>query len=247
MVGFSDLVSFLTIIPVGGRTIQGAASSSHWLPVVGLLTGIPAGLLGWAVSVYAGPLAGAAVALAAACVLAGLHHLDGLADFADGLMARGSAKRRMEAMRDKATGAGGAAAIVFCTLIAVSAASQTNGMVLFVIIVLAEVAAKYGMVLTAALGRAAADGSGALFCARTGGGRLAAATCMWLVPGVLAWWLAPGWGLGQLVVIGGISAAVAAAAVTAVARRTLGGVTGDVMGAAHETGRAAAVLVMVSV
>ena len=245
--GFSDLVSFLTIIPVGGRTIQGAASSSHWLPAVGLLTGVPAGLLGWAVSVYAGSLAGAAAALAAACVLAGLHHLDGLADFADGLMARGSARRRIEVMRDKATGAGGAAAIILCTLIAVSAASQTDGMALFVVIALAEVAAKYGMVVTAALGRAAADGSGALFCARTGGGRLAAATCMWLVPGILAWWLAPGSGLGPLVVAGGISAAVVAATVTAVAKRTLGGVTGDVMGAAHETGRAAAVLVMVSV
>ena len=53
--------------------------------------------------------------------------------------------------------------------------------------------------------------------------------------------------MGQLVVAGGISAAAAAAAVTAVAGRTFGGVTGDVMGAAHETGRAAAVLVMVSI
>lgn len=247
MVGFSDVVSFLTIIPVGGRTIQGAASSSYWLPVVGLLTGVPAGLLGWAVSIYAGPLAGAAVALAAACILAGLHHLDGLADFADGLMARGSAQRRIEVMRDKATGAGGAAAVVLCLLVAASAASQTDGMGIFAIIVLAEVAAKYGMVVTAAVGRPAADGSGALFCTHTGGGRLAVATCMWLVPGVLAWWLAPGSGLGPLIVAGGISAAATAVAVTAVAGRILGGVTGDVMGAAHETGRAAAVLVMVSI
>ena len=247
MVGFSDVVSFLTVIPVGGRTIQAAASSSHWLPAVGLLVGIPAGLLGWAVSVYAGPLAGAAAALAAACMITGLHHVDGLADFADGLMARGSAQRRIAAMRDKATGAGGAAAVVLCLLVAASAASQRSGMEIFVVIVLAEVAAKYGMVVTAAVGRAAADGSGALFCASTNGGRLAAATCMWLVPGVLVWWLAPGSGLGPLVVAGCISAAATAVVVTAAAGRAFGGVTGDVMGAVHETGRAAAVLVMVSV
>lgn len=246
MVGFFDAVSFLTIIPVGNRTIKGAALSSHWLPVVGLLVGVPAGLLGWIVSVYAGPLAGAAAALAAACMITGLHHMDGLADFADGMMARGSAARRIEAMRDKATGAGGAAAVVLCLLLAAAAASNRTGMDMFIIVVLAEVAAKYGVVVTAAASRAAAGGSGDLFCAATDTKRLVAATCMWLVPG-MAWWLVAGSGLGFLVMVGGASAAAAAVVVTAVARRAFGGVTGDVMGAAHETGRATAILAMVSV
>lgn len=244
--GFSDLVSFLTIIPVGGRTVQGAASSSHWLPVVGLLVGVPAGLLGWLVSIYAGPLAGAAAALAAACIITGLHHVDGLADFADGLMARGSRERRIAAMRDKATGAGGAAAVALCLLLAAAAASQRSGADLLVVLVLAEVAAKYSVVVTAAAGRAAAAGGGSLFCEATGAKRLAAATCVWLVPGILAMWLVPGSNLGLLAILGAASAAAAAVMVTAVAQNAFGGVTGDVMGAAHETGRAAAIIAVVS-
>ena len=244
--GFSDLVSFLTIIPVGGRTVRDAASSSHWLPAVGLLVGVPAGLLGWFVSIYAGPLAGGAAALAAACIMTGLHHVDGLADFADGLMARGSRERRIAAMRDKATGAGGATAVVLCLLLAAAAASQRIGVELFVAVVLAEVAAKYAVVVTAAVGRAAAAGGGSLFCEATGAKRLATATCMWLVPGILAMWLFPGSNLGFLAILGAASAAAAAVAVTAAAQNAFGGVTGDVMGAAHEAGRAAAMISVVS-
>lgn len=247
MVGFFDLVSFLTIIPTGNRTIQGAAYTSYALPVVGLLVGLPAGLLGWLISIYAGPLAGAAAALAAACILVGLHHIDGLADFADGLMARGNADVRIAAMRDTSTGAGGTAAVLLCLMIVVSAASQRSGLELFLMVVLAEVAAKYAVVVTAAVGRAAVDGSGAVFCKATGIGRLAVATSLWLVPCILIWWLVPTSPVGFLVIAGCASSAVAALVVTALANRSFGGVTGDVMGATHEIGRMTAVLVMVSI
>lgn len=245
--GFSDLISFFTILPVGSRTIQAAASSSHWLPVMGILVGVPSGLLGWLISIYAGPLAGAAAALAAACMLAGFHHVDGLADFADGLMARGSCERRIAAMRDKATGAGGACALVFCILLAASAMSQKAGADIFLLAILSEVAAKYAMVVSAAAGRAAAPGTGALFCESTGRRHLAAATTLWLVPGVACMWLYPDDMFGILIILSATSAGISSVILTILSGRALGGITGDVLGAIHETGRTTSLVVMVSV
>lgn len=244
--GFSDLVSFLTVLPAGGRSVRGAASSVHYSPAVGFMVGVPAGLLGWLVSMYAGPLAGAVAALAAACIMAGFHHVDGLADFADGVMAHGSRERRLAAMRDTATGAGGITAVVLCLMMTAAAASQVAGMDLLALVVFAEVAAKYSLVVAAAAGRAAAEGSGSLFCNAAGPRRLAASTCMWLVPGVILMWLVPDHNLGLLMMLAGVAAGVAAAAVTVISHRAFGVVTGDVMGATHEVGRAAAVMCMVS-
>lgn len=246
MMGFSDLITFLTIIPAGGHSIRGAASHMHYMPAVGLVIGVPAGLFGWLVSIYAGPLAGAAVALAGACILAGFHHMDGLADFADGMMAGGSHERRLGIMQDNTTGAGGVTAVVFCIMITVAAASQRTGMDILVLVVAAEVAAKYSMVVAASVGKAAAQGSGLLFCEAAQSRRLVVATCMWLIPGVLCMWFMPEYDVGHLVILACISAALISVILTAIASRTFGGITGDVMGAAHEVGRAIAVLCMVS-
>jgi cobalamin synthase len=59
-------------------------------------------------------------------------------------------------------------------------------------------------------------------------------------------WLVPGSNLGFLVILGVAAAAAAAVSVTAAAQNAFGGVTGDVMGAAHEAGRAAAIIAVVS-
>ena len=91
-------VTLLTAIPLphredGGPPSRPAAGGAMiWAPVIGLLLGgIAAGVLYvfqrfW----HAGPLLGATLAIVVLAALSGCLHLDGLADFADGL---GSRKR----------------------------------------------------------------------------------------------------------------------------------------------------------
>ena len=237
--GFRDVISFLTVIPAGGGTIEGAARSSYLFPLAGLVVGTIAGGLGWLASGYVDPLVAGVLVAAGLAVVTGMHHLDGLADFADGLMASGTARRRISAMRDKATGAAGVSSVVLCIAFVVAALSQRSGAELLLAVVISEVAAKYSMVVAAYLGRPAAKGGGALFCGAVDGKRLGAATAIWLVP-VLALGVLP----AALPVV---AAAGAAAILVAVSSRAFGGITGDVLGAVNEIGRAAALGVAVSI
>lgn len=237
--GFRDVISFLTVIPAGGGTIEGAARSSYLFPLAGLVVGAIAGGLGWLASGYVDPLVAGVLVAAGLAVVTGMHHLDGLADFADGLMASGTARRRISAMRDKATGAAGVSSVVLCIAFVVAALSQRSGAELLLAVVISEVAAKYAMVVAAYLGRPAAKGGGALFCGAVDGKRLGVATAIWLVP-VLA--------LGVLPAALPVVAAVGTAAIlVAVSSRAFGGITGDVLGSVNEIGRAAALGVAVSI
>lgn len=265
---FRAALSFLTVLPVGGggragarpagagagadagtdaagpRALEPAARGMPAFPIVGMILGLAAGSAGaGAMLAGADPLVAAFVAVAATAVLTGFHHLDGLADAADGLMARGTRARRIAAMRDGSVGAAGTSAVALSCIGAVAGLSLAGGAYgMLLAVVLSEAAAKFAMVLMAAAGRPAAAGSGAVFAGaargRTGRLRLAAAAAAAAVPAV-----ALGGHAGALALA---AAAAAALVLVLVSSRSLGGITGDVLGAGNEVARLAAVLVFVS-
>jgi adenosylcobinamide-GDP ribazoletransferase len=97
-------IGFLT--PLGGATAPSAASLDAF-PLVGAGIGASVGLV-WVTSRRVlGPLAGAAVTVAADALLTGALHLDGVADAADGLLAHLPRERRLEVMAEPAVGAFG--------------------------------------------------------------------------------------------------------------------------------------------
>ena len=237
--GLLDAVSFLSVIPTRCNSLERAASSQHWFPIIGLLLGAISGGIGWILSLYVDALLSAVAALATLYILTGLHHTDGLADFADGLMGRGNAKKRLQIMRDKVVGTGGISAIMLCVVCFVAAASQTAGVEIFVAIVISEVAAKYAMVVMSYMGRPAAEGTGALFCSHMDTKRLCVATALWAIPVATI----PMYGLVWPV----LSAVAVSVIVLYVAKRTIGGITGDVFGATHEISRVVSIAVIVSI
>lgn len=258
--GLASVFAFLSIIPVrqGGHSAEsasphaglyGAARSMHLFPVAGCVIGLLAGLLAWALLAVAGlePLLAGLVTAAALLIITGLHHTDGLADFADGLMARGTRSRRRDAMRDKSTGTAGTAAIVLCvagliiTISMLGGGGDDGGLRIVVGIVLAEVAAKFSMVVMAYVGRPAPGGGlGSVFAESMKDGRKVAASAAMTVP--------------ILVVLGGLVPGLAVLAVcvlapvamAGLAGRSFGGVTGDVFGAANDIVRIASLAVFVS-
>lgn len=220
---------FLTRLPVPGPALAGAelGRALAWFPLPGLVLG---GLAAGAAYVLTGRLAPGVVAaliVAGLAWLTGALHLDGLADVADGLGGgHGDAGRTLAIMRDSRIGAFGAVAVALLLALKVTAVaeliSRGGGWALLCAPALARFAAVPLVVLfpyarPEGLGRPFHDGGGARELAIAGA--LAAA--------ILA-------GAGLRSAIPAAAALATAAAMAFAIRRRLGGLTGDVYGAAVE-------------
>lgn len=114
--------AFLT--PLGGAAAPTSASLDFF-PLVGAGVGAAVGLV-WVASRRAvGPLAGAAVTVAADALLTGALHLDGVADAADGLLSHLPRERRLEVMAEPAVGAFGQ--VTLCGLLLLRAGALAEG------------------------------------------------------------------------------------------------------------------------
>lgn len=217
----------LTRLPVGRLAAGVDPVRCVWAyPVAGALVGVigaAAYVLGRAVGLGA-PLA-AVWTLAALLAVTGALHEDGLADAADGLAGGRSAAQRLAIMRDSRIGSFGALALVISVALRIVA-----------IAALGAGAAAGALIASGALGRASMlvpllllrparpDGLGASL-ARTRAGTawlglaLGAAVALVVLP-------------TRLAVSAILLALLSGLGVAALARRLLGGYTGDVFGAA---------------
>ena len=95
--GFIGLISFSTILPLNiHTTIQEMAKFTFIWPLIGGFIGIIVGVFGWLLlnPLHLYPLLSAALIYSLAISFTGFHHLDGLVDFGDGLMAHGSSRAK---------------------------------------------------------------------------------------------------------------------------------------------------------
>ncbi len=196
----------------------------------------------WVWSALHGPPAVAAVLLVAALALSSRAlHLDGLADTADGLTASYDRERSLQIMRTGDVGPAGAATLVLVLLLQVTALAGllTAGSGAALLAVVAVLASRQALALACVAGIPAADsgGLGATVAGSVGrAGAAASAGGMLLVAALPALAGIPWWA-GPLTVVG---AWLGAGVVVQRARRRLGGITGDILGAAVEVSLAAA-------
>jgi adenosylcobinamide-GDP ribazoletransferase len=153
LVGFRDLLAFLTTLPVGGGSIEGAAEAFHLAPLAGLAVGLIAGAAGAAAGILWGACMAGAVYLAAYILATGGLHLDGFTDVEDVL---GSGLRGGEALRvlkDPRRGSHAVAMLAADALLASAAAaalySGGGPLVLAAAAAATHAAAGASMVLTA--------------------------------------------------------------------------------------------------
>ena len=182
-------------------------------------------------------------------------HLDGLADTADGLAASFDRQRALEVMRRGDVGPMGAAALVLVLLIQVAGISDLlgwpswDGPILAAVAVLAS-RHTLAWVCGPAFPAARDEGLGATVAGTVPVGAAAGVAALvaavgavalrWLSPTDVVPWPVVGWYAAPLTVV----AAVGAAWLVAVrCRMRLGGVTGDVLGAAVEVSLAAGLIV----
>jgi adenosylcobinamide-GDP ribazoletransferase len=259
---FRDLLSFLTIIPVGGKEdfIFTTAEHMYLFPLIGGLIGafasayylasgaIVAFLLGLANSLVALPvgflaqLIPAAMTIAFLLVITGLQHFDGLIDLGNAIGLGNVHDRKMVAHAWTVTYAGAVLAL------AVEAAAFiglffVNPVFAFAAVFAAEVAAKLAMVTVVWVGKPSHKGLGSIFLAKAKKPLNAVAYVVSAVLVFPVFAFLGDWVLG-LVAVGVVLLCVPVAfGMEKVAEAVFGGVSGDMIGATNEVARAAVLVV----
>ncbi|MDX1441813.1 MAG: adenosylcobinamide-GDP ribazoletransferase [Nitrosopumilaceae archaeon] len=234
-----SIFSFLTIIPTSNAKLETVAKYMYLFPIVGIAIGLLVGSIGFGLSLFLDPLIVSLLVVASLALITGIHHTDGLADFADGLMTKGNKEKKIGAMKDLATGSAGIVTIVLYLVGLIVTLSLVTGYQLFLAILLSEIVAKFSMVLMASIGNSASVGSNSPFVElMKNRKKLLVTVAITLLP---------------LVILGGTTGLILFAVGTTftmflvgISTRSFGGITGDVLGSANELSRLACFLVFVS-
>ncbi len=249
--GLRLAVTLLTAVPLpGGPRRAGAsdggtapdrrtvATAMYLAPLVGLaLGGVAAGVLIGCRAGHVEPLLSAVLAIAVLAALTRALHLDGLADTADGLGSRLPAAQALAVMRRSDIGPFGVVTLVLTLLVQVSALAQAESLGRGPLgIVAATVAARLAITLACrrGIGSARPSGLGALVAGTVH--PVAAAALAVAVIGAAA-------ALGTIYAVAAAAGLACSVLLTALAVRRLGGITGDVLGAAAELAAAACLIV----
>jgi adenosylcobinamide-GDP ribazoletransferase len=231
---------FLTIFPLvdsHGNTPQEVSASLGWFPLVGFAIGGALAAEAYLLGFVCGDAIRAAAIVMTLAMVTGAVHLDGLADTADALGAGRDRKRALEILRDSRIGTFGASALFFVLALKVLAIAATAGKLRYAALWLAPGVARWTMVALAyRLDYLRADGAGTTLLARDGRRNFILASSI-TIAGAL-----PLFGYHSL------RASITTIAITLALgvfyRKWLGGLTGDLIGAAGEIVETAALLAM---
>ncbi len=236
---FRAALSFLTVVPAGGRIDEeDLAASVFFYPVVGLLLGGVAASGVFLLGDVFPPALTALLTVALVAVCTGGFHLDGLADTADGLGSARSRERMLAIMRDSHIGVMGMLALFFVLGVKVVALAGMPTSRMAATALCMPVTGRVAILLMMNLLPYARDEGCAAVFYRQKSPRIA------LTAGLLGL-LVVGAGSGALHGLVAVGAALVVTLLLAwYCRRAIGGATGDTLGAACELAEAVVALVM---
>jgi adenosylcobinamide-GDP ribazoletransferase len=260
---FRDLLSFLTIIPVGGKEdfIFTTAENVWLFPLVGSFIGLLGALyligssvivsfiLGSVTSFVAlptellGKLMPAAMTIAFLSVLTGLQHFDGLIDLGNAIGLRNVHDRKMKAHAWTVTYAGAVLALAV-EFLAFVGLFLINPLYAFGAVIAAEVSAKLAMVTIVWAGKPSHKGLGSIFLAKAKKKLNVAAYVFAILIAFACFGLFGNFVLG-LIGVGMVLLSVPVAfGMRKVSDNVFGGVSGDMIGATNEVSRAVTLVLL---
>lgn len=239
--GLKALFGFLTIVPVGMESVEAMSKYFFLCPLIGLVIGFVGGTLGFVSNLFLPNLISGFFVLFSVQLLTGFHHLDGLLDFSDAAMARGDSNRRLEVMHDMFTGAAAVAAGVIILVVSGLAFGYFSGLDILKVAVVAEIVAKESMVLTAYVGKTPTYQGMGYYVVKSMKNKHLKAFFSVILSGVIVFSLV---GISVFLVFIAMEATVVI--VSYYSNKTLGCVTGDVMGATNEINRVVSILVVLA-
>jgi adenosylcobinamide-GDP ribazoletransferase len=215
-----EAFAFLTVV---GRSAPPTPRALRWFPVVGAAVGALVGGVWWLADQAFPALLAAVLVVAVDLAVTGGLHADGLVDAADGLLPHATRERRLEIMRTPDVGAFGAATLGVVLLARVGAFAARPADV-GLVVALWCTARTVVAVAPAVLPYARDEGLASALIATP----VSALTALALLPAAALGVVTVGWVGGAAVG----AAVLGAVAVLLLARRRVGGFTGDVLGAA---------------
>jgi len=264
---FRDLLSFLTIIPVGGKEdfIFTTAENMWLFPLVGGFIGLLAGLyflgssfivnflLGLVHGAFSLPiwvlptLLPAAMTIAFLSVITGLQHFDGLIDLGNAVGLRNLHDRKMKAHAWTVTYWGAVVALVVEFTAFVGLSLISNPWFAFGAILTSEVAAKLAMVTIVWIGKPSHKGLGSIFLAKAKKNLNAIAYIFAVLIAFAVFFLTGNIFVG-LVAVGIVLVSIPVAFVMEkVSKSVFSGVSGDMIGATNEVARAVTLVLFAAV
>lgn len=234
--------SFLTILPIAPAVTaspEDQAAAFGWFPLAGFILGAALCAEDRILGVLLGPAIRSLLIVISIAVVSGGIHLDGLADTADALCAGSDRTRALAIMRDSRIGAFGTIALIFVIGLKTIALAGTTGPQRYAAIYAAPGLGRWAMTgIAYGLTYLRENGAGTPLLKRGAGRNLRVAT----ITAVVA--MIPLAGLHALRACA--AAVIVTLALRAFYRRWLGGITGDLIGAAGELVEAAVLIAITS-
>lgn len=222
-------IVFLTRVPMRLKHEPSLTDAVPWFPVVGALVGAFVGGVAAGLQQVVPPLVAAAVAVLLGVLLTGAFHEDGLADVADAFAGGWTAADRLRILKDPLHGSYGVAAMcgsILLRVVAIGSLGASSAAVFACVIAAHTLGRGTSVVLMGTIRVAREEGLGADYARSLGRGR--AGTGVMAAVAIAA--LATGWWVGPFI----LAATIGGAVITWLAIRKIGGVTGDVLGAAEQ-------------
>jgi adenosylcobinamide-GDP ribazoletransferase len=167
-----------------------------------------------------------------------MHHIDALADFADGIMKKGDRESKRKAMSDPYVGSAGTTALALNFIgLYIALFNFDSPIKLFCAIIVAEIISKYVMVMQASIGTSAWSGLSSPFTIemkkriKIAISIIITVVLIFIIEGIMGLLT-----LGIVVIIGLI--------ICIMSYKNFGGVSGDVFGASNEISRLTSLLIL---
>jgi adenosylcobinamide-GDP ribazoletransferase len=236
---FFTALKFLSIFPGPGSGQDGPeqlGKSIAYFPVAGLVIGIVLAGAAYLLRLILPPSVVGALLVTGMVIMTGAHHLDGLIDTCDGMVAGRTKEQRLEIMSDTRVGAFGIAGACLVLLLKYSAFSSTSGMATLLIFPMVSRWALTGAILI--FPSAKNSGAGYITKQGAGWGGFMIASLITLIACLICCGLVQ----GPLLMIGLI---VLVCILGAILTGIYGGLTGDSYGAIVEIGEVLALLLII--
>ncbi len=225
---------WLSTIPVGisMEGIDALMRHVYVFPVVGMVLGAILGATAFIATLALPSNLVAIIVILVIYKLCGINHIDGLADFGDGVIAHGTLEKKISAMKDVNLGTGGGVFIAVLLLATFAIVSDLPTALLPLALLVAEVSAKEAMIAFAAYSQVLQKGFGQIMIEKT--------TVKEFAIGLVISAIICATALGPLGLVMLAASQGAALYMVQVAKKNFGGATGDGIGATNEVARVVA-------
>lgn len=230
-----ELIGFFTRLPSGKTSLENAARYSYLLPLLGTLIGAIVGAFSYFTFKFVDKFLATLLTLVFLYFVTGLNHLDGLADFADGIYICGSRERKVKSMKDTQTGIAGSTFLLFAILFLVFTVFTINGD--FYKIIVAEVSAKTAILTAILFGKPMKNGMGKIFIKNLNRTAFPFSILFSLMVSFIL--------LRHMGILAVLASIISSLVIVRIAHSNFGAINGDVIGAINELSRITSLLVLV--